>query len=637
MKIKDIANFNNLKHFVADKIERFKSKEKSFSVLFDFMFEQEKNVMAETTNGFRISKTTYGECKERTILLAKKLKRLLSGVGAREIVGLYMDNSLDWIQAFWAILMCGYNPLLMNLRLPDEQLEVALKDADVKAVISDGKAFSVNTILYQDILEKTETDSLDDWGDEIYFMSSGTTDNVKLCAYTPENFYYQVSNSLDIVKTCPQVKANCEGYIKLLALLPLYHVFGFIAVYIWFGFFSRTFVFLRDLNPQTILNTVKKHKVTHIFAVPMVWETIYKQAIKTIRARGDKTYNKFLKAKALISKKQKLGTLLSKIAFKEIREKIFGDSIRFLISGGSSISTDTLEFLNAVGYFTVNGYGMTEVAITSVETSKKRKERNLASIGLPFGCAQYKISDSGELLVKSKARASKIITNKKVIISDVDEWFNTSDMAYIKDGRYYLTGRKDDLIISSSGENISPQMVEDVIKFDEITEKCLVKSENGAVLILQLSGWLPANKLKKLEQKVLDCLKESKFYSEVKKIFFTRTKLVDKNEFKVSRTKIAKKLALNQLEEIDVKKASEENKNSELEAELINIFKEVLGEDVVVGVEDDFFIQLNGSSLDYFELVSTIKDRFNLRQNAFEGMGFTTVKQFATFIMAELK
>ena len=44
---------------------------------------------------------------------------------------------------------------------------------------------------------------------------------------------------------------------------------------------------LKNLSGETILNTVKKHKVTHIFAVPMVWDAVYKAAIAKIKDKGD--------------------------------------------------------------------------------------------------------------------------------------------------------------------------------------------------------------------------------------------------------------------------------------------------------------------------------------------------------------
>lgn len=636
MKIKDIAGFNSLNAFIVDKIKRFKGQEKSFKVLFDFMFEQEQNIIAETSNGFRINKVTYGQAKEQAISFAKKLKNTLQNENQGQVVGLYMDNSLAWITTFWAILMCGFNPLLMNSRLPKEQLEKVLDECGAIAVISENQVFNKKTLIFSDI-EKENEAPLNEWGQEIYFMSSGTTDNVKLCAYNAENFYYQVANTYDIVTSCPKIASNYEGHIKQLALLPFYHVFGFIAVYIWFGFFARTFVFLKDLNPETLLNTVKKHKVTHIFAVPMVWETIYSKAIKTIRARGEKTYKKFQKALSIINKNALLGGLISKFALKEIRENIFGDSVKFLISGGSAISKEALEFLNAIGYFAVNGYGMTEIAITSVETSNKLKNRNLCAIGMPFSLAEYKISDSGELLVKGRARAFKIISANKEVHSDFDEWFKTNDLAEFRNGRYYLLGRKDDLIISSSGENINPTLVENLIKLEEIGAKCLVKGKNGAVLVLELNGWLPVNKLKSVRESVYNCLKEANFESEVKEIVLTRTKLMEKNDFKVSRTKVAKKLDLGLIERLEIIEKTQDEQASELENELKEIFKEVLSEVACILVNDDFFIDLNGTSLEYFELVSIIRDRFSLRQDVFEGKGLTTVKQFAQVIIKELE
>ena len=147
--------------------------------------------------------------------------------------------------------------------------------------------------------------------------------------------------------------------------MPFYHVFGLIAVYIWFAFFSRAFVQLNDLSPQTIVNTIKRHKVTHIFAVPLFWETVYDQAIKTIKSRGDKTYQKFLKGMQLSRKLGSaplLGNAFTKAAFREVRENLFGESICFLITGGSAIRPEVIEFFNAIGYRLADGYGMTETS-----------------------------------------------------------------------------------------------------------------------------------------------------------------------------------------------------------------------------------------------------------------------------------
>jgi long-subunit acyl-CoA synthetase (AMP-forming) len=255
---------------------------------------------------------------------------------------------------------------------------------------------------------------------------------------------------------------------------------------------------------------------------------------------------------------------------------------------------------------------------------------------LPFSLVEYKISSSGDLLVKSKARASKIICDNSVQTVDFEEWFNTLDKAECVGGRYYLLGRKDDLIVSSSGENINPQIVENAIRIEEVNEKCLIKGENGAVLVLELGSWLPVNKLQEIEERAKQCLKDANLEKEIKQIVLTRTKLLEENDFKVNRRKIAKKLSLGVIKGVEIVEKSQDEEVSELEGEIICIFKEVLGSDASVSVNDDFFMDLNGTSLDYFQLIAELRNRFSLRQDLFEGKGLTTVKQLAEIIIKEL-
>ena len=281
MKLNNISGFANINQYVNHKLQSFEKQNKTFATLFEFMFSESENVMAETSNGYKITKVTYGECKNQILRNAPNLKLALSELEKGDLVGIYMENSLDWIKVFWSTLYCGFVPLLLNSRLSDTTLENIFAEHSVKAVISDGKQFSIKTVLSSTVTGQLADEVIDpDWADEIIFMSSGTTERIKLCVYTGENFFYQICDSVSIVKNCPQIASHYQGELKQLVLLPLYHVFGFIAVYLWFGFFSRTFVFLKDLNPQTVLNTIKKHKVTHLFAVPMVWETVHKEALR---------------------------------------------------------------------------------------------------------------------------------------------------------------------------------------------------------------------------------------------------------------------------------------------------------------------------------------------------------------------
>ena len=137
--------------------------------------------MAERTDGYKIIKTTYGECRRQTEKVAVCLKKLTTDFEKGSLVGIYMQNSLEWIQVFWAVLKCGFKPVLFaGDPGRDESGEIVFG-----------------------------------WADEMFLLSSGAAENVKLCAYRGENFFYQILDSVRIVKECVAVKSHYDGNMKL--------------------------------------------------------------------------------------------------------------------------------------------------------------------------------------------------------------------------------------------------------------------------------------------------------------------------------------------------------------------------------------------------------------------------------------
>ena len=459
MKITNLGGFSSVNAFVEDKLRRYNMSDKSFRAVFSLMFSEENNILWEESRGYRISKTTYGQARSLTLHKASTLKTQLGELKPDAVIGIYMDNSLDWILTFWAILAIGCRPLLLNRRLDTETLEYALRVTNATAVISDGQSFSVKTILSGELVEGANYMPAD-FGSEILVMSSGTSAHVKICAYTAEEFYNQIQGSYSIIKKCTKVKEHYEGELKLLTFLPFYHIFGLVAVYVWFAFFSRTFVRLNDMQPQTITNTIKRHKVTHIFAVPLFWEKVYEQAMRTIRDRGEEPVKKFEKGMRISRKlgDSALADAFSKLAFKEVREGMFGESVVFMITGGSCISPQVLEFFNAIGYRLADGYGMSEIGITSLELSRKRSLLNSGSVGLPMMGIEYEINSNGELRVRGKAMAKYIIEDGEK--RGNSDWFNTHDLASFDGKCYRILGRQDDLIVAANGENLNPNLIE---------------------------------------------------------------------------------------------------------------------------------------------------------------------------------
>ena len=651
MDLQNIGGYATIDEFVEAKIQKLEQSERSFKAIFPLMFSESGNIIYERSTGYRIQKISYGECRENIERKTVTLERLLEGIPARSVIAVYMENSIEWIEMFWAILRAGHSPFFLNMRLDERTLQEAMRSAGAKAVISDGKRFELPTILVRDIVPaaadeakvRDEAAANEPYGEAIYVMSSGTSEHVKICAYTGEEFSEIIRNAREIVKDCALMKKHYEGELKQLCFLPFYHIFGLVAVYTWFAFFSRTFVELRDMAPETIVNTIKRHKVTHIFAVPLFWDKVYQQALGTIKKRGDDTLKKFERGLAITDKlsgMEKLSRLFSRKAFKEVRENLFGESISFMISGGGAIRPEVLRFFNGIGYHLSNGYGMTEIGITSVEQTDSPKTLNSGSVGKPLRSIRYRLNEEGELLVAGESLAHFVIVDGKRI--DRPEWFNTHDLSREQDGNYYILGRKDDLVVGPSGENLNPNLLEPKLQVPGVREICLlgVREKESVVptLILSVNRFSPSEKLLEIRKDVIRRLEELKLSSEIRQIVFTGDELMKGDEFKLNRLRLQRDLKSGALPLLDPEHESEEKSP---EDELFLRVRAAFAAAVQKSPEEvpftaDFFLDLGGTSLDYFAMVSELQKEFGTDFPAQGERSLNTLKEIYDFIKAGL-
>ena len=628
--------------YVSYKLRLLENSDKTMRAIFSLMFSEKDNIIGEETDGYRIKKTSYGECKKNIDVRTGQLMRLLDGVELNSVVGLYLENSLDWIECFWSILRAGYRPLLMNYRFADELSEQIIKDYSVAAVISADKDFATKNIHLSDLKSIENAPEPDDtrFADEMLLMSSNTSDNLKVCAYNGLRVYYHLQNSYEIFKSSKSIKKHYKGRLKLLTFLPFYHVFGLFAVYMWFCFYSRTLVFLRDLSPKTLLHTIRRHEVTHIFAVPLLWDKIYKTAIPTIKERGENVYNKFLMGMRLSEKLSgAIGTAFRKKAFKEVRDNLFGESPVFLISGGGYISPEVLRFMNGIGYHLVNGYGTTEVGITSVELSESAKQRIVGSVGKPFTHIDYTINGDGELVIGGKSRAYKIYSKGETVSLDEDTAFNSHDLFRVDGGRYFIEGRKDDLIIGANGENINPALIEPKLYVDGVETLALVPFNTSSVLLVEPKRNVPLSGMRALYERVLERVTELNLAASVEKIILTSAPLIGDNDFKVNRKRMAKAVAEDSLPVLDLDPTKEalDEADSERVEKVRAIFASALGKAPDdIKTDANFFFDLGGSSLEYFSVITQVQSEFGISFPQTAQSSASTVEEVVGYIKSHL-
>ena len=641
----------NINKIINTKINKLNNSKKEFKDIFNIIHDIENNVFSEISDGYKIKSLTYKETKEQSILMGKYISSKLSYIQKDTFVGLMMDNSNTWVTVFWGLLMSGYKPMLLNIRLGSKLNQDIVNFLNIKCVICDKDYGLTCDLLYTNTIDLNEYKDIEcefNWANAIALSTSATTLNIKVCVYEGKDIASQITNTKHIVKSNSMIKKHHQGKLKIMAFLPFYHIFGLIATYFWFSFFGRTLVFLKDFSNETILKTARKHKVTHIFAVPMVWNTIAKEIKKEILTRDEKTQKRFNLGIKLSNKLQNicpsLGLWFCKKTMSEVQSKIFGDTIKFLITGGGYISTSTIELINGIGYPLYNGYGMSEISITSVELRKKIKYRNISSIGKPLPTVQYKI-ENNNLYVKGDSICSKIITKDNIIDINHNEWFHTNDLvSKDKKGYYYVLGRNDDVVVSQNGEKINPDLIEKNITLFNLKRFCIlglnIEGSNKLSVIGEINKGLSYLQIQKIVKELDECITNLKQQNyNIEKVFLTTEKIAADTAIKVSRSILIKKINNNEVNLIPFTNFKENNivsdeKINEQLVEVVKlIFKEVLNNDREINIHEHFIFDLGGSSLEYITLLLKLKQKFEMDFSFLEGESCYTVYEIVNYIL----
>ncbi len=415
---------------------------------------------------------TYAKYKDNVWFLAKRLSTMLSGIPAGSIVALKLKNSPTWPLMFWSILMTGHPVLLIAANLQHENTENLLKDSKAKAIIVNEEIpYSVPSFRLNNVRNSDE-DRLftPSWADEVLFCSSGTTGNIKMMVMKGKNLCYQIAAAANIPE-----KGNSlmhPGKINILAMIPFHHIFGFVAVFLWFSFYGKTLVYPNSIASSDLLKAVKKGQCTHVFSVPMFWDGVAQALQRTVSLQSPSKQDLIKKMLDFNNSKisrEEAGFAATSFFNRALRKKVLGNQVEFCISGGGYLLPKTSALINGLKYPLNNGYGMTEIGVTSVEQSEKVNVRLLGSIGKPFSGIEYKIiptdpshPNEGELCIKSSIIHTEEIINGVRKSTELDNgFFHTGDIATVDNsGRYYIKGRIKDTIISSNGENVYPDEIE---------------------------------------------------------------------------------------------------------------------------------------------------------------------------------
>ena len=255
--------FNKVNSFLAEAELLKQTSMKMADIYNAIMTRNKNNVAVEFVNERgKIKHYKYKKVADNVLMYAAGIQRKLKDKEPGSVVVLKHANAPTWPELFWAILMAGFKVLLVDARNSKDGTENLIKQSKAVGIVTDDMyLYEVKKIVPEDLVEYKGAPIEQRWADEVIFCSSGTTGDVKLMVFNGQNLCHQIMCSLDMPQETKDIMyPQSMGKIKNLAMVPFHHIFGFVAVFLWYSFYGSELVFPASLAPTDIQSICQKGK-----------------------------------------------------------------------------------------------------------------------------------------------------------------------------------------------------------------------------------------------------------------------------------------------------------------------------------------------------------------------------------------
>jgi long-chain acyl-CoA synthetase len=317
--------------------------------------------------------------------------------------------------------------------------------------------------------------------------TSGTTGPPKGCMLTHGNLRADVDGTGELVVFVPDDEVV---YI----FLPLSHVLTRLVQMLAVDRGATLAFWHRD--PKKIVADVGEIAPTLLPSVPRVFEKIYTAATSRIDAAGGAKAKLFWWAVGVgrkVRERQRKGghnglalnaqyALADKLVLHKVRD-LFGGRIKLAMTGAAPIEVDILSFFHAAGVWVLEGYGMTETS--AVATLNTITEHRLGTVGKAIPGCELRIAEDGEVLMRGTNIFPGYYRDEAATKATlIDGWLHSGDLGELDgDGYLTITGRKKDLIITSSGKNVSPSNIENALTLSRWVSQAVVYGDKRPYLV----------------------------------------------------------------------------------------------------------------------------------------------------------
>ena len=339
------------------------------------------------------------------------------------------------------------------------------------------------------VRERLAASQADDLATLVY--TSGTTGPPKGCMLSHENL-------LSTTRAYAQQLGLGPAH-SLFQFLPLAHVLARIAQAVTLSVGARVIYWGGDMTK--IIDELPAASPTHIPAVPRIYEKIH-SAVTGKVAEG-RPYERIMfewalrcggRARAALRARRQPDLLTDiqyrvadRLVLSKVR-RVFGDRLELALVGAAPIAPELLGFFDACGVLVLEGYGLTESCAAG--TLNTVDAVRFGTVGKALPGAEVAIADDGEILIRGplvfKGYYKDAAATEEVLTDD--GWLQTGDLGELSDGGFLsITGRKKDIIITSSGKNVTPVNIESELRDTRYITEAVVYGDKRQYLVAMVT------------------------------------------------------------------------------------------------------------------------------------------------------
>jgi long-chain acyl-CoA synthetase len=443
------------------------------AMLEDRLEDDENRIILRRLEDEQLTNISYRDLWELSGAVASRLAA--AGVAKGDKVAIGGSNHPNWAVAYFGILRAGATAVPVDKDYEAPNLQRVLEVSDSKIAILDEDVVKLDADpcprweLHhaardpepgEDIVVPEIEIADEDLASILY--TSGTTGDPKGVMLTHENFTALIAS---LVPLFPLDQDD-----RMVSVLPLHHTFEFTCGLMLPLSRGTSVTYLDEVNGDRLAKGLELGRATAMVGVPALWELLERRITSKVADKGkgvETIFNTLLEFNRNLGRNT--GMNLGQLFFGEVHRGL-GGNLRTLISGAAALPKDVHKTFQGLGLHIAEGYGLTEAApvLTVAKAGASAKGGN---VGKAIPGVEIKIKDPndegvGEILAKGpnvmQGYANNESATKEVL--DEDGWLHTGDLGKLdKRDRLTIVGRSKEVILSTSGENVYPDDVENMI------------------------------------------------------------------------------------------------------------------------------------------------------------------------------